>query len=40
MTFSPLNASIASMIVRCTDETLSWYCQPANGAPSYSMRSL
>ena len=40
MTFSPENASIAVMIARCTDGELSWYCQPANGAPSYSTMIL
>ena len=28
------------LIARCTDGEFSWYCQPANGAPSYSTMTL
>jgi hypothetical protein len=39
-TCSPQIAFTAVSSAPCTVGALSWICQPENGVPSYSMRSL
>ena len=38
--FSPDSFSIAAVSTPCTVFWSAWICQPAKGAPSYSMMSL